>query len=150
MVGGTLLQRPRQVLEAPISIVSGVPEDYDSFVELDYFPKNCINILNKGNGFGLAGGISLADKANSDKYLDYVLKAHQKIQPSISEESRYNGIKTEVTFKNQPRGYLYHIVNTDLDTWVLVPGKFTLAFSMAPEFYRRVYRKNFTGWFKCK
>ena len=51
-------------------------------------------------------------------------------------------MKTEITFKNQPRGYLYHIVNTDVGVWALIPGKFTLAFSMAPEFYRRVYKKN--------
>ena len=51
-------------------------------------------------------------------------------------------LETEITFKKQPRGYLYHIVNTDNGIWVIVPGKFSLAFSMAPEFYRRIYQKN--------
>ncbi len=127
---------------APIAVVSGVPEDEKSFVELDYFPKNCINLLTKENGFGLAGGISLSNKNQCDEYLDYVLKEHKKINKSIIEESRYVGLKTEITFKNQPRGYLYHIVNLEKGLWVLIPGKFTLAFSMAPEFYRRVYKKN--------
>ena len=27
----------------------------------------------------------------------------------------------------------------------IIPGKFTLAFSMAPEFYRRVYKRNPNG-----
>jgi hypothetical protein len=60
----------------------------------------------------------------------------------MKEISRYIGVKTEITFKNQPRGYLYHIVNTGDGLWAVIPGKFTLAFSLAPEFYRRVYKKN--------
>ena len=133
---------------APIAVVSGVPKQSKSFVELDYFPKNCINLLTKDNGFGLAGGISLSDKSKCDKYLDNVIKKHQNLVPSIKEETRYIGIKNEVTFNNQPRGYLYHIVNTEADIWAIVPGKFSLAFSMAPEFYRRVYKKNPKKYFK--
>ena len=105
-------------------------------------------MLNKGNGFGLAGGISVNEKNKSDKYLDYVLQAHKKLNPNITEISRYVGIKNEITFKNQPRGYLYHIVNSGDGIWSLIPGKFTLAFSMAPEFYRQVYNKNPRKYFK--
>jgi len=127
---------------APIAVVSGLSDKSESFVELDYFPKNCINVLVKDYGIGLVGGISLSKKSDCDAYLDYVIKQHKKIDPNITEESRYIGLKTEVTFKNQPRGYLYHIVNLDEGIWTLIPGKFTLAFSMAPEFYRRIYKKN--------
>ena len=132
---------------APIAVVSGVSQDSKSFVELDYYQKNCINLLTKENGFGLAGGISLADKSKCDDYLDYVVGKHQEIEPGIKELSRYIGVKTEITFKNQPRGYLYHIVNTDEGVWTIVPGKFTLAFSLAPEFYRKVYKQNPTKHF---
>tara|TARA_B100000315_G_scaffold151845_1_gene140658 strand:+ start:3067 stop:4329 length:1263 start_codon:yes stop_codon:yes gene_type:complete len=127
---------------APIAVVSGVPKNYKSFVELDYFPRNCINLIVKENGIGLAGGISLSNKSKCDTYLDYVVRKHQELEPSIKELSRYLGVKTEITFKNQPRGYLYHIVNTDDGVWAIIPGKFSLAFSLAPEFYRRVYQKN--------
>lgn len=133
---------------APIAVVSGVPNQSKSFVELDYFPKNCINMLTKENGFGLAGGISLSDKSKCDEYLDYVVQKHQSLEPGIKELSRYIGLKTEITFKKQPRGYLYHIVNTDDGMWAIVPGKFSLAFSMAPEFYRRVYQQNPKKHFK--
>ena len=68
----------------------------------------------------------------------------------MKEISRYIGVKTEITFKNQPRGYLYHIVNTEDGIWAVIPGKFTLAFSMAPEFYRRVYKKNPKKYFKTE
>ena len=125
---------------APIAVVSGLNKQSKSFVELDYFTKNCINLLTKGNGFGLAGGISLSDKKKCDKYLDYVIQKHREIDPGMKEMSRYIGVKTEITFLNQPRGYLFHIVNTDDGIWAVIPGKFTLAFSMAPEFYRRVYK----------
>ena len=71
-----------------------------------------------------------------------------RIDPGMKEMSRYIGIKTEITFLNQPRGYLYHIVNTDDGIWAVIPGKFTLAFSMAPEFYRRVYKQNPKKYFE--
>jgi len=32
--------------------------------------------------------------------------------------------------------------------WAIIPGKFTLAFSMAPEFYRRIYKQNPKKHFK--
>lgn len=133
---------------APIAVVSGIKKHSKSFVELDYFPKNCINLLTKENGFGLAGGISLSDKSKCNQYLDLVIRKHQALEPSIKEMSRYIGVKTEITFKDQPRGYLYHIVNTDEGIWVTIPGKFSLAFSMAPEFYRRVYKQNPKKYFK--
>jgi len=133
---------------APISVVSDLPIEAKSFVELDYYPKNCINLLTKENGIGLVGGISLSDKSKCNEYLDYVVREHQKINPSMKELSRYIGVKTEITFKNQPRGYLYHIVNTAEGVWAIIPGKFTLAFSMAPEFYRRIYKQNPKKHFK--
>ncbi len=68
----------------------------------------------------------------------------------MKELSRYVGMKTEITFKNQPRSYLYHIANTDEGVWALIPGKFTLAFSMAPEFYRRIYKQNPKKYFKTE
>jgi len=133
---------------APIAVVSGISKHSKSFVELDYFTKNCINLLTKENSFGLAGGISLSDKSQCDKYLDYVVNKHKELDSGIKELSRYTGVKTEITFKNQPRGYLYHIVNSDDGVWTIVPGKFTLAFSLAPEFYRRVYKQNPKKYFK--
>ena len=135
---------------APIAVVSGIAKYSKSFVELDYFPKKCINLLTKKNGFGLAGGISLSDRSKCEKYLDYVIQKHQKIESGMIELKRYIGVKTEMTFKNQPRGYLYNIINTEDGIWALIPGKFTLAFSMAPEFYRRIYKKNPKKYFETK
>jgi hypothetical protein len=133
---------------APLAVVSGVPESAISFVELDYYPKNCINMLTKGSGVGLAGGISLKDRSKCDDYLDYVIKRHQLLNPTIKEIERYIGIKSEITFEGEPRSYLYHIVETEENVWSVLPGKFTLGFSLAPEFYRRIYKKNPRKTFK--
>ena len=41
---------------APIAIAANIPEDEKSFVELDYYPRRCINLLRKENGIGQIGG----------------------------------------------------------------------------------------------
>ena len=129
---------------APIAVVNGISSDTYSFVELDYFPKKCINILTKGDGIGLIGGISLSQKEKCDRYLDFVIKEHKKINPKLKVIGKYIGEKNEIIFPGQKRNYLYHINPVDeLDNvWTIIPGKFTLAFSLAPEFYRRIYSKN--------
>ena len=46
--------------------------------------------------------------------------------------------------KKENRNYLFHINPSKKykNVWSVIPGKFTLAFSLAPEFYRVVYKKN--------
>ncbi len=129
---------------APIAVVNNISEDTNSFVQLDYFQKNCINILTKGNGIGLIGGITLNNKQDCDKYINFVINEHKKLNPNLNVLKKYIGEKNEMTFQGQDRNYLYHInqVEKIKNVWTIVPGKFTLAFSLAPEFYRRVYKKN--------
>ena len=129
---------------APIAVVRGISPEMTSFVELDYFRKNCINILTKKNGVGLIGGITVSHREECDPYLDFVIAEHKKLNPDLQVIERYVGYKNEVTFKTQERNYLYHINSVEgrKNMWSIIPGKFTLAFSLAPEFYRRVYSKN--------
>ena len=129
---------------APIAIIGGVRPENNSFVELDYFPKNCINILTKENGLGLIGGITLKNIEKCDEYLNYVINEHKKLNPDLKVLGTYIGKKNEIIFKNQDRNYLYHIISDSekKNVWSIIPGKFTLGFSIAPEFYRRVYLKN--------
>jgi len=91
---------------------------------------------------GLVGGISFKNRSKCDAYLDSVVSKNQLLFPGMKEIDRYIGVKNEITFKNEPRSYLYHIVEISNNIWSVAPGKFTLAFSLAPEFYRRVYLKN--------
>ncbi len=133
---------------APIAVVSGVPESAKSFVALDYYPKNCINLLTKENRMGLVGGISFKNESKCEEYLNTVVRKQQLLFPEMKEVDRYIGVKNEITFEDQPRSYLYHIVEVEKDIWSVIPGKFTLAFSLAPEFYRRVYLKNPRKYFQ--
>mgnify|MGYP001182914912 FL=1 len=129
---------------APIAVVKNIKADTESFVELDIFKKNCINIVTKGKTFGLIGGISLSKKNKVQKYFDFMINEHKKINPEIQVLEKYIGVKNEISKKKENRNYLFHI-NTSKkykNVWSIIPGKFTLAFSLAPEFYRLVYNKN--------
>lgn len=127
---------------APMAVVSNISSDSKSFVELDYYPQNCINLITKSDGMGLAGGISFKQKSKCDAYLDRVLEEHKLRDVGLKEVTRYIGVKTEITFENHPRNYLYHIVPIEDNLWIVIPGKFTLGFSLAPEFFRKVYNRN--------
>ena len=127
---------------APMAVVENVPEDEVSFVELDYNVKNCINLLKKPNGAGQVGGITV-DKENEIKpYLEHIINQHRKRNPDLKILDTYVGTKKELLSKGQNRNYLYHINQNSGRIWSVVLGKFTLAFSMAPEFHRRVFNKN--------
>ncbi|MDC0083798.1 hypothetical protein OAI44_00005, partial [Oceanospirillaceae bacterium] len=133
---------PIKTSYAPMAVVESIPDNENSFVELDYWPRKCINLLKKGNSIGLAGGITLDNKSDIKSYLKYVIERHKRRNPSLKVVDSYVGLKQELVKKGENRNYLYHINQTSPNVWTVVLGKFTLAFSMAPEFYRRVYNKN--------
>ncbi|NIR32419.1 MAG: FAD-binding oxidoreductase [Gammaproteobacteria bacterium] len=127
---------------APMAVVRGLSADAYSFVELDYHVRNCINLLVKGGGLGLIGGISLKDETQCAAYLDDVIERHRAYQPKLEVLGTYVGVKSEMTTGREDRNYLFHILCPRLRVWAAIPGKFTLGFSLAPEFYRRAYRRN--------
>ena len=133
---------------APMAIVKGVPDEEKSFVELDYYPKKCINLLKKKNNIGQVGGITLNKQSDIRDYQSYLIKEHMKRNPSIEVIDTYVGVKKELIQKKEDRNYLYHINQNSSNIWSVVLGKFTLAFSMAPEFYRRVYNENPSKFFE--
>ena len=135
-------QLPIKTGYAPIAVVEGLDDSQESFVELDYNVKKCINLIVKNGGIGQAGGITLNRKADVQAYLEYIVAEHKKRVPSLKLIDSYVGIKKELIKKSEERNYLYHIYNTSNNVWSVVLGKFSLAFSAAPEFYRRVYKKN--------
>ncbi len=126
---------------APIAIFKNINIDNKSFVELDYIIKNCVNLIIKDNGIGQAGGISLKKKSDAEKYLKYIIKEHSKNLGRENFIGSYFGIKKEIAGKNN-RNYLFNLENYENNIWFASLGKFSMAFSMAPEFYRRVYKKN--------
>jgi hypothetical protein len=137
-----ILNVPIKTSYAPIAVVENVPESAKSFVELDYNTKKCINLLIKGGGIGQAGGVSMEREADVENYLSYIISEHKKRIPEIKVVDSYIGLKKELVQKTENRNYLYHINQNSSHVWSIVLGKFSLAFSMAPEFYRRVNHKN--------
>lgn len=133
---------PIKVGYAPIAVVENVPEEECSFVELDYNIKKCINLIKKENGIAQAGGITMSRQEKVGSYLDYIIAQHKKRNPSIKVIDSYIGLKKELVEKNENRNYLYHINKQSNRIWSIVLGKFSLAFSMAPEFYRQIYKEN--------
>lgn len=136
------MKLPIKVSYAPIAVVEGLNENQNSFVELDYNIRKCINLIVKENGIGQAGGISLDRENEIPQYFDYVISELQKRVHSLKVIDSYVGLKKELVQKGENRNYLYHINRQSKNLWSIVLGKFSLAFSMAPEFYRRVYHKN--------
>ena len=70
---------------------------------------------------------------------------HELITDLYYDFKRRNGYSNlEISQKRENRNYLFHINSSKKykNVWSVIPGKFTLAFSMAPEFYRVVYKKN--------
>ena len=137
-----LLNVPIKTSYAPIAVVEGIPENAKSFVELDYNIKKCINLLKKGEGIGQAGGVTMERKKDVDSYLSYIISEHKKRNPGIRVVDTYVGLKKELVQKGENRNYLYHINQSSNRIWSIVLGKFSLAFSMAPEFYRQTHHKN--------
>ncbi len=128
---------------APIVVARNIEEEKRSFVNLDYFPSTCINSIYKGDGISMLGGISFKTAEECKPYIEYIIEESKKINPNLEPIDSYIGIKTELLFKDQDRSYIYSIIqDKDTGIWTLVPGKFSLAFSMAVEFYRKVAKKN--------
>lgn len=127
---------------APMFVVENLPKDSNSFVELDYNPKNCINMIKKDNGIGLSGGISVQNESEIEPYLNLCKEKVIKKIPSLNILGDYVGLKQEMIFSGQNRNYQYHIKKISKRKWGVILGKFSSLFSLAPEFYRSVYDKN--------
>ena len=106
--------------------------------------------ITKGSSYGVIGGISLSKSEEVDKYFEYLISEHKKANPKIEILKKYIGIKNEIISKDEERNYIFHIKKDKFkeNVWSIIPGKFTLAFSIAPEFYRLIYKKNPKKFFK--
>jgi len=127
---------------APMAVVSGDFSKTSNFVNLDYYVKKSINLIKKTDEIALIGGITLSKKSSCDDYIKYVINEHKKLNSSVSLIKKYVGIKNEFKFKGSNRNYLYNISQISDSVWSLIPGKYSLLFSFAPEFYKQVYKKN--------
>ena len=96
-------------------------------------------MLTKEGGYGLAGGISVNHRDEVPAYYKYCVELHKKRNPNIKVLDMYVGEK-EIVNQGQDRNYLYHINEISDNVWGVVLGKFSLMFSLAPEFVRWVLK----------
>ena len=99
-------------------------------------------MIKKDTSIGLAGGISLKNVNEIEQYSDFCKKSHLKLDSSLKFVDKYIGLKKELVKEGKDRNYLFHIEKMSPKIWSVVLGKFTLMFSLGPEFIRRVYNKN--------
>ena len=127
---------------APMVVLEDCDPELQNFVRLDYYTKNCVNYIRKPNGMGLAGGISFKNYRDADEYRKFICKEHLSLQSNAKVVGEYMGIKNEKLTRGKDRNYLFHIQKYDENIFSVVLGKFTSAFSLAPEFYRQYFREN--------
>ena len=95
------------------------------------------------------------DDVEPERYYEWILWKLRK-EKSMTIEYTIQKEKSEtfnerISLRKENRNYLFHINSSSKykNVWSVIPGKFTLAFSMAPEFYRIIYKKNPKKFFKA-
>ena len=118
-----------------------------NIVRLTPFINKTINHLKhriSGNDYSLIGGGYFADANNkiaieeSGRKLKTMAKNTfpQIKDAEISEV--YYGIKNEIISTKAKRNYLYNIIELEKNILTVVPGKFSLAFSLAVNTYKKI------------
>ena len=99
-------------------------------------------MIKTSDNIGLGGGISFSNKDQVMPYIDYCLNLHKQINSDIKLIDYYIPEKEELVVKNEDRNYQFHIKNISKNVYGVILGKFTLMFSLAPEFFRKMYGYN--------
>lgn len=119
----------------------------EHFVRLTPFIDKTVNhLLHHANGhlYSLIGGGYSADPENSEEVercKAQLLEMAERVLPKVKEaklREAYISYKTEVTSQHGERNYQYFIREISDRTFAVVPGKFSLGFSLAVNAYRRL------------
>lgn len=84
----------------------------------------------------------LKNDNTAKKQFESILKKNFKEYPKVKYKKIYNGVKTEFIDKSL-RNYNYKIISEDKNksVYTVIPGKFTLSFSLAVEIYKLIFKK---------
>ncbi|MEY4501950.1 MAG: hypothetical protein RIS52_1840 [Pseudomonadota bacterium] len=145
-----------KVVVSPLLVVYPAVNNRN-FVRMSPFVEKTINHLHHevdGRRYSLIGGGYSADPQNQAEMESATaqLKAMAaKVFPAIAQAEvtgTYMGFKTEIAAKMGERNYQYFIRKVDDAMTVIVPGKFSLSFSLAVNLYRDLTGKAPTGALK--
>ena len=124
----------------------------ENFVRLSPKKKETLNHLihyhdNKKYSV-ISSALSFPYKKNSKnknsvkKQFESILKKNFKDYSNVKYKKIYNGVKTEYIDKGS-RNYNYKILSEEKNkgVYTVIPGKFTLSFSLAVEMYKLIFKK---------
>jgi hypothetical protein len=145
-----------KVVVSPLLVVYPAVNDRN-FVRMSPFVEKTINHLHHevdGRRYSLIGGGYSADPDNQaelDSAIAQLKTMATKVFPAIANAEvtgTYMGFKTEIAAKLGERNYQYFIRRVDDALTVIVPGKFSLGFSLAVNLYRELTGKMPGGMLK--
>lgn len=126
------------------------PQVYsENIVRMTPFVNKTINHITHtmgGKSYSLIGGGYYADPDNEKQRRtverDLVSQAH-RIFPKLRSakvNKVYFGKKTEIIHVKLIRNYMYNIDKIEDSVYLIIPGKFSLAFSLAINTYKRIFK----------
>ncbi len=117
------------------------------FVRMTPFVEKSVNHIwheVEGRCYSLIGGGYFADPNDPQavaRAIEDLRRMAAKVFPALKEAEfvqGYLGYKTEVVPKSGERNYQYFIRQAQENVWAVVPGKFTLGFSLALDAFRKI------------
>lgn len=135
-----------EVVASPLLVVYPAVSQ-QNFVRLTPFGLKTVNHLRHyadGYAYSVIGGgysAKVDDKAAIKEMCeDFVAMARRVFPALVSAEmvETYIGHKAELVNVRGERNYQYHLREIDENTYVAVPGKFSLAFSLASDTYKKI------------
>jgi glycine/D-amino acid oxidase-like deaminating enzyme len=138
-----------KVVSSPLLVVYPAVSK-TNFVRMTPFVEKSINHLNheiNGQSYSLIGGGYFADPDDAvavARASERLLAMARTVFPRIAGAKvleTYLGCKTEIMPRSGERNYQYFIRKVDDGMFILLPGKFSLAFSLAVNAYKRLTSK---------
>jgi glycine/D-amino acid oxidase-like deaminating enzyme len=135
-----------KVVSSPLLVVYPAVSK-TNFVRMTPFVEKSINHLNheiNGLSYSLIGGGHFADPEDAEavaRASERLLAMARTVFPNIAGAKvleAYLGCKTEIVPRRGERNYQYFIRKVNDGMFILLPGKFSLAFSLAVNAYKRL------------
>lgn len=138
-----------KVVASPMLVVWPKVTDRQ-FVRMTPFPDKSVNHLHHGEGelaYSLIGGghsASADDEEGCNKIRQELTSTANSVFPKLADAEfaeTYIGYKTEIVSKGAERNYQYITRQLDDGLYAVIPGKFSLAFSLAVNTYHQITGK---------
>ncbi|MCB1831470.1 MAG: FAD-binding oxidoreductase [Gammaproteobacteria bacterium] len=145
---GHFLQRSQDVKVVASPLLVAYPAVASrNFVRMTPFVEKSVNHLHHvvdGHAYSLIGGGYFADPNDAtavDRAAEKLKEMARNVFPGLDRTEMlesYLGYKTEIVAQSGERNYQYLVREVDDGVFAVVPGKFSLAFSLAVNMFKRL------------